>query len=150
MRKVKFVTNRTVWQLGLTTGTSCEFKSRANCLARLKVLSCSVPAGVTLQLPSMLHTYASFGNSPVVRSSHEALLECTLLSFSSHSLTLPLHDSHLNTGFLNAELQANWHVIKPTKWLIKFKLTIICCNICFNSNIYIYIYIYIFNNFSMK
>ena len=37
--------------------------------------------------------------------------------------TLPLHESHINTRFLNAELQANWHGIKPTKWLIKFNLT---------------------------
>ena len=34
--------------------------------------------------------------------------EGTLLSFFfTPSHTLPLHDSHLNTGFLNAELQAN-------------------------------------------
>ena len=38
--------------------------------------------------------------------------------------TIPLHDSHINTGFLNAELQANWHRIKPTKLLIKFNITI--------------------------
>ena len=44
--------------------------------------------------------------------------------FFTLSHTLPLHDSHLNTGFLSAELQANWHRIKPTKWLIKFNLTI--------------------------
>ena len=37
--------------------------------------------------------------------------------------TLPLHDSYLNIEFLNAELQANWHKIKPIKWLIKFNLT---------------------------
>ena len=43
--------------------------------------------------------------------------------FFTLSHTLPLHDSHLNTGFLSAELQANWHGIKPTKWLIKFNLT---------------------------
>ena len=42
--------------------------------------------------------------------------------FFTLSHTLPLHNSHLNTGFLNAELQANWHGIKPTKWLIKFNL----------------------------
>ena len=47
----------------------------------------------------------------------------TLELFFTLSHTLPLHDSHLNTGFLNAELQANWHGIKPTKWLIKFNLT---------------------------
>ena len=44
--------------------------------------------------------------------------------FFTLSHTLPLHDSHLNTRFLNAELQANWHGIKPTRWLIKFNLTI--------------------------
>uniref|UniRef100_A0A7N2MW20 Phloem protein 2 n=1 Tax=Quercus lobata TaxID=97700 RepID=A0A7N2MW20_QUELO len=35
---------------------SREFELRANCLARLEVLSCSAPAGATLQLPFMLHT----------------------------------------------------------------------------------------------
>ena len=43
--------------------------------------------------------------------------------FFTLSHTLPLHESHLNTGFLNAELQVNWHGIKPTKCLIKFNLT---------------------------
>ena len=47
----------------------------------------------------------------------------TLELFFTLSHTLPLHDSHLNAGFLNAELQANWHEIKPIKWLIKFNLT---------------------------
>ena len=60
-------------------------ESQANCLARLEVLSYDAPTGVTLQLPCMLHTCASFGNSPVVRSSREALLERMLLSFSSHT-----------------------------------------------------------------
>ena len=41
-------------------------ESRANCLARLEVLSCSAPAGVTLQLPYMLHTCASFGDLPAM------------------------------------------------------------------------------------
>ena len=62
-------------------------ESRANCLTKLEVLSCSVTASMTLQLPCMLHTCASFGDLPVVRSNCEALLKCTLLSFSSHSLT---------------------------------------------------------------
>ena len=44
--------------------------------------------------------------------------------FFTLSHTLRLHDSHLNTGFLNAELQANWHGIKPTERLIKFNLKI--------------------------
>ena len=49
----------------------------------------------------------------------------TLELFFTLSHTLPLHDSHLNIGFLNAELQANWHEIKPKKWLIKFNLTLL-------------------------
>jgi len=53
-------------------------KSRVNCLASLKVLSYSALAGVTLQLPCMLDTCATFGNSPVTRSNRKALLECTL------------------------------------------------------------------------
>ena len=37
-------------------------ESRANRLARLEVLSCSATVGVTLQLPCMLHTCATFGD----------------------------------------------------------------------------------------
>ena len=101
MQRVRFLTNRVFWQLGLATGMSRKFELRAKYLAKLEVLSCSATAGVTLQLSCMLHTCATFHDLPIARSSHEALLECTL----SH--TLPLHDSHLNIGFLNAELQAN-------------------------------------------
>ena len=67
--------------------TSREFELRANCLARLEVLSCSATAGVTLQLPCMLQMCATSADSPITRSNREALLECTILSFSSHSLT---------------------------------------------------------------
>ena len=85
--KSQFQLNRAFWRFKLATWTSHEFESRANCLARLEVLSCSAPAVMTLQLPCMLHTCATFGNLPVARSSHETLLECTHLEFSSHSLT---------------------------------------------------------------
>ena len=57
-----------------------------------------------------------------IQSRVPALVHC-LEHFFTLSHTLPLHDSHLNTGFLSAELQANWYRIKPTKWLIKFNLT---------------------------
>ena len=60
---------------------------RANGLTRLEVLSGSAPAVVTLQFLCMLHTCATFGDLPVVRSNREALFECTHLEFSSHSLT---------------------------------------------------------------
>ena len=80
MQKVKFQTNRAFWRLDLATETSREFESQANYLVRLEVLSYSAIAGLTLQLPCMLHTCATFGDSPVARSSREALLECTHLS----------------------------------------------------------------------
>ena len=87
MRRVSFVTNRVFLRLGLATGLSHEFKLRANYLASLGLLSYSATASVTLKLPYMLHTCACFGDLPTARSSHEALLSCTLLRFSSHSLT---------------------------------------------------------------
>ena len=40
--------NRAFWRLDLATGTSREFKSQANCLARLEVLSYNATASVTL------------------------------------------------------------------------------------------------------
>ena len=81
MRKVIFQPNNAFWQLNLATGMSRKFESRANWLARLEVLSCSAPAVVTLQLPYVLHTCATFGNLPIMRSSHETFLECTHLKF---------------------------------------------------------------------
>ena len=62
-------------------------ESRANCLARLEVLSCSATVGVTLQLPLHASHLCHSGDLPIARSSRDALLECTLLSFSSHFLT---------------------------------------------------------------
>ena len=85
--KSQFQPNRAFWRLELATRTSCVFESRANYLARLEVLSCSATVGVTLQLPCMLHICATFGDSLVARSNHEALLECTLLELSSRTLT---------------------------------------------------------------
>ena len=108
MWKVSF--SQTKWsgdltlRLDLATWLSREFKSRANSLVRLEVLSCSAPAGVTLQLLCMFHTCVSFGDL-LAASQSRGLVESTLLSFFfTLSHTLPLHDSHLNTGFLNAEL----------------------------------------------
>ena len=62
-------------------------ESRANCLARLEVLSCSAPAVVTLQLPLHASHMCHSSNLLIARSNHEALLECTHLELSSHSLT---------------------------------------------------------------
>ena len=125
-QKVKFVTNRVVWRLGHVTCLSRESELRANCLARLEVLSYSAPASMTLQLPCMLHTCTSFGDLPAVSQLWDPIVRpCwvhILELFFTLSHILPLHESHLNTGFLNAELQENWHGIKPTEWLIKITL----------------------------
>ena len=76
--------NRAFWWLELTTGTSREFESWVNCLARLEVLSCSAIVGVTLQLPCMLHTCATFGDSPVTSQSRDPV---TRLFLGAHSWT---------------------------------------------------------------
>ena len=101
-------------QSGLATWLSRESKPRANWMASLDFLSYSATAGMMVQLLCMLHLCASSGS--LQAASHP------LEHFFTLSHTLPLHDSHLNTGFLSAELQENWHEIKPTRWLIKFNL----------------------------
>ena len=93
------------------TGLSCEFKPQANGLANLGLLSYSATAGMTLQLPRMLHTYANFGgllvaSHPQVQLRVSASLH-NLEHFFTLSHSLPLHDSHLNTGLLIAKIQAN-------------------------------------------
>ena len=130
--KSQFFPNRVVWQLGLVTGLSHEFKPRANSLASLGLLPYSATAGMTLQLPCMLHTCTNFGGLPV--ASHPRVQPWVSASlhnlehFFTLSHSLPLHDSHLNTRLLIAKIQEIWHGIKPTRWLIKFNLTDSLCN----------------------
>ena len=95
----------------LTTRMSCKFQSPVNRKARLYFFSCSDPAIVTLQLPMCFTRVPRFGELPLasqsqVQSPVSSLLH-TLDQFFTLSHTQPLHYSHLNTGFLNAELQAN-------------------------------------------
>ena len=47
----------------------------------------------------------------------------THLNFFTLSHTQPLHNSHLNTGYLIAEIQANLSWNKVNTWLNKFNLT---------------------------
>ena len=68
---------------GVLATRPCDWnKSRANCLARLEVLSYSVIVGVTLQLPCMLHTCATFGDLPVASQSRDPVARPFL---SAHS-----------------------------------------------------------------
>ena len=57
--KSQFFQNRASWWLGLATWLSREFKPRTNWMASLDFLSCSVPAGMILQLLHMLGTCAT-------------------------------------------------------------------------------------------
>ena len=119
MWKVRFQTNRAFWRLGLVTRMSCEFESRANYPARLEVLFYSTIAGVTLQLPLHASHMCHSSNSPVTRP----FLSAHIWVFFTLSHTLPLHNSHLNIGYLIAKLQANLVRNKTNTWLNKFNLT---------------------------
>ena len=74
--KSQFFSNRVIWRLGLVTRLTREFKLRANGLASLGLLSCSAIAGMTLQLPCMLHTCANFGDLPVRSEERRVGKEC--------------------------------------------------------------------------
>ena len=90
---------------------SRKFQSLVSRLARLYLLSCSDPAVLTLQLSAYFIRVLHFGKSPLTGQlqvpvmSHFLLLTLDQIFTLSH--TQPLHYSHLNTGFLNAELQVN-------------------------------------------
>ena len=123
--KSQFFPNRVVWPLGLVTGLSREFKPRANGLASLGILSCSAIASMTLQLPYMLHTCANFGGLPItshprVQPQVSASLH-NLEHFFTLSHSLPLHDSHLNTGLLIAKIQTNLTWNKANKMVDKIQ-----------------------------
>ena len=126
--KSQFFPNKVVWRLGHATWLSCVSKLQANWMANWKFCP------VMLQLAWLFSFSTCFTHvhplaTCMLWESHEIQLRVpcwvhNLELFFTLSHTLPLHDSHLNTGFLNVEIQANWHKIKPTKWLIKFNLTI--------------------------
>ena len=59
--KSQFFLNRVFWRLDLATGLSREFKSKANSLASLGLLSCSATTSATLQLLACLARVQHFG-----------------------------------------------------------------------------------------
>ena len=119
--KSQFFLNRVVWRLGLTTRLSREFKPKANGLANLGLLSCSTTIGMTLQLPCMLHMCANFGGLPVASQPRVSAFLHNLEHFFTLSHSLPLHDFHLNTGLLIAEIQANLARNKANKMVDKIQ-----------------------------
>ena len=120
------VPNRVFRRLDLATGSSHEFKPRANGLASLGLLSCSATASATLQLLACLARVQLLAackpratrkiQSRVPTSLHN------LEHFFTLSHTLPLHDSHLNTGLLIAKIQANLVRNKANKMVDKIQL----------------------------
>ena len=90
---------------------SREFQSLDNRMARLYLLSCSDPAVLTLQLPACSTSVPHSSELPLASQSRDPVTSCLLMhtldQFFTLSYTQPLRYSHLNTGFLNAKLQAN-------------------------------------------
>jgi len=74
------------------TRKSHKFESRANYLVRLEVLSYSASTVVTLQLPYMLHTCATFGNLLVMSQSQDLVAR---LFLSAHILSFLHTLSHI-------------------------------------------------------
>ena len=123
--KSQFFPNRVFWRLGLATGLSREFKPRANGLANLGLLSCSATACVTLQLLACLARVQLLAACKP-RATREIQLRVpaslhNLEHFFTLSHTLPLHDSHLNTGLLIAKIQANLARNKANKMVDKIQ-----------------------------
>ena len=93
----------------------------ASCL----ILSCSAPAGMMLQLLACLvreqFLVACSRKSPT-RSSCESLFFLHALEhFFTISHSLPLQESHLNTGLLIAEIQVNLARNKANKMVDKIQ-----------------------------
>ena len=106
--KSQIFLNRVFWRLDLATGLSREFKLRATGLASLGLLSCSATAGATLQLLACLaRVHHSNGLQPWATRDIQPRVPVSLHNleqFFTLSHTLPIHDSHLNTGLLIAKI----------------------------------------------
>ena len=121
--KSQFFQNRAGWRLGLVTWLSREFKPWANWVANLDfcpvVLQLawlfSFPAcSACVQLLAACKPQVTREIQPRVPASLHSLEH-----FFTFSHTLPLHDSHLNTGLLIAKLRANLARNKANKMVDK-------------------------------
>ena len=117
--------NRAGWRLGLATWLSCEFQPRGNWMASLYFLSYSAPAGMMLQLLACLaRVQLSATCKPQATREIQSRVPATLHNlehFFTLSHTLPLYDSHLNTGLLIAKIQANLVWKKANKMVDKIQ-----------------------------
>ena len=121
--------NRAGWRLGLAALLSSKFQPRGNWTASLYFLSCSAPAGMTLQLLACLAHVQLLAacKSRATREIQSRVLVSlhNLKHFFALSHTLPLHESHLNTGLLIAKIQANLTQNKANKMVDKIQPYII-------------------------
>ena len=95
-------------------------------MASLYFLSCSAPAGMTLQLLACLarvqHLAACQSRATCEIQSRVSALVHSLKHFFTLSHSLPLHDSYLNTGLLIAKkIQANLARNKANKMIDKIQ-----------------------------
>ena len=109
--KSHILPNRVFWQLDLATGLSREFKLQVNGLASQGLLSCGEQLVRHFSFWHAWHVcfdLVAYSREPPYEIQLRVLASLhTLEQFFTLSYTLPLHDSHLNTGFLIAKVQAN-------------------------------------------
>ena len=111
-----FLQNRGGSRLDLVTWLSCEIQSRDNCMASCPILSCSAPVSMTVHLLACLARVLRLAACSRESPASLCFLAHSWANFTlSHSL--PLHQTHLNTGLLNAEIQANLPRNKANKML---------------------------------
>ena len=117
--------NKAGLRLGLAAWLSRKFQPRGNWTASCPILSCSATAGVMLQLLACLareQFVAACNRESPTRSSCESLFFLHILEhFFTLSHSLPLQESHLNTGLLIAEIQANLARNKANKMVDKIQ-----------------------------
>ena len=110
------------FKIGLARGLT---ESRDNRTASCPILSCSAPTSVTLQLLACLareQLLAACSHESPTRSSRDSLFFLhTLEHFFTLSHSIPLQESHLNTGLLIAEIQANLVWSKANKMVDKIQ-----------------------------
>ena len=94
-------------------------------MASYPILSCSAPAGVTLQLLACLEReqlLAACSRESPARSSRESRFFLhTLEHFFTLSHSLPLQESYLNTRLLIAKIQTNLAQNKANKMVDKIQ-----------------------------
>ena len=117
--------NKAGSRLDWVASSNREFQPRGNWMANCPILSCSVPAGMTFQLLACLarvQLLAACSCKSPARFSRESLFFLhTLEHFFTLSHSLPLEESHLNTGLLIAEIQKNLVWNKANKMVDKIQ-----------------------------